>query len=45
MIHCNTVKFAISAIPLLGDDGVHLADLAKFPPVAATQGECLMEQY
>ncbi len=24
---------------------VGLADLVKFPPVAATQGECLMEQY
>jgi hypothetical protein len=45
MIHCNMVNFAISAIPLLEDDEVRLAGLAKFPPVAATQGECLMEQY
>jgi hypothetical protein len=45
MIHCNMVNYAISAIPLLEDDEVRLADLAKFSPVAATQGECLMEQY
>jgi hypothetical protein len=45
MIHCNMVNFAVSAIPLLEDDKVRMAGLAKFSPVAATQGECLMEQY
>jgi hypothetical protein len=45
MIHCNIVNFAISANPPLADDEVRLAGLAKFSPVAATQGECLMEQY